>query len=586
MQLQTDKSTNWLHDSWKRSSDAGLRERRLPEEIRVARTQLSERRQIHAQLIEITEQYARPLFNQLFAKSDSRLILTDADGVVIASWGQKQFKSKLTTIALESGVCWKEDLKGTNAIGTAIVEQKPVSIIGDQHFIHQHRFISCSASPVFDHTGKLVAVLDITSEQQVHHDNTRHLIQTMVQKIEREMLCRLPEGMLRIDLATEHSVLQSGWQGILIADDNRNIIAHNQMASHLLRQESIVGQPVDHFLQQESDSLVFRLHNLSDNQAIKRATYSPASELHYGDERIEHAWQQGCKVINRQISLLILGETGVGKGEFVKALHRQSSRKSAPLVSVNCGALAKDLLESELFGYVGGAFTGANSKGYKGKIRQADKGILFLDEIADMPLEAQCRLLHVIQDKQVVPLGCNQSIEVDIQIIAATHKDLEQMVEQGLFRQDLYYRLNGLVVTLPPMRERKDKLTLIKTLHHKYASPDQSLCDELQQLLLSYHWPGNIRQLDNVIKVASLLAQDEEKLCLEHIPQHIAQHITSEQVGMSKDKETESSLKSTIDDALLTTYQANKGNISKTSKVLGVSRNTIYRKLKKIGVLK
>ncbi|MEZ9336144.1 sigma-54-dependent Fis family transcriptional regulator, partial [Vibrio sp. 10N.286.51.A4] len=218
---------------------------------------------------------------------------------------------------------------------------------------------------------------------------------------------------------------------------------------------------------------------------------------------------------------------------------------------------------------------------------------LFLDEIADMPLEAQCRLLHVLQDKSVVPVGSNQSYQVDCQIIAATHKNLEQLVATGEFRQDLFYRLNGLAFTLPSLQHRQDKHALIEHIHRKYAEGEQSICPHLMSLLCAYSWPGNIRELDNLLKVAALLASDEPQLTLEHVPSHLAQHLTL----LAQDNQhqlttqnttkgtTNNDLRSTVEETLLQTYQANQGNISKTSRILGISRNTIYRKLKSLGIL-
>ncbi|MCA2453923.1 sigma 54-interacting transcriptional regulator, partial [Vibrio alginolyticus] len=190
------------------------------------------------------------------------------------------------------------------------------------------------------------------------------------------------------------------------------ILAHNQVASQLLAQQNVIGQSLEHILsiQSADHPFVFTTKPLTDKK-VKSRSVTASNDLHYGDSTVEHCWQQANRVIDKDISLLILGETGVGKNEFVKALHKNSQRKTGPLVSVNCGALPKDLVESELFGYVAGAFTGANSKGYQGKIRQAHKGILFLDEIADLPLEAQSRLLHVLQDKTVLPVGSNQSVQ-------------------------------------------------------------------------------------------------------------------------------------------------------------------------------
>lgn len=585
MELQHISDNNWLSTSWIRSEQAGLKQRRRPEDIRVTPATLQDRRHQLNFLLETVIQFALPLFNQLFAHSDSRLILTDADGVIIGSWGQPKFREKLTEIALSSGACWQEKVKGTNAIGTAIIEEKPVSVIGDQHFIQHHRFISCSANPIFDHLGHLIGVLDITSEQKKHDFSTQVLVQNMVQQVENQLLNLIPQGHIRVDLAYEKGLLNSGWQGIIIANEDGQILAHNQVASQLLAQQNVIGQSLDDILsiQSADHPFVFKTKPLTDKK-VKSRSVTASNDLHYGDSTVEHCWQQANRVIDKDISLLILGETGVGKNEFVKALHKNSQRKTGPLVSVNCGALPKDLVESELFGYVAGAFTGANSKGYQGKIRQAHKGILFLDEIADLPLEAQSRLLHVLQDKTVLPVGSNQSVQVDTQIIAATHKDLDSLVSDGLFRQDLYYRLNGLIIELPRFEERDDKQQLIANIHRRHAESEQQLCPHLLSLLLSYSWPGNLRELDSLIKVSALMAQGEETLELAHVPTHLSKKLSQAQ-DVTTAAEPTLKLRATVEDKLLKTYQANQGNISKTSRMLGVSRNTIYRKLKSLGIL-
>ncbi|AXT70976.1 sigma-54-dependent Fis family transcriptional regulator [Vibrio sp. dhg] len=585
MEIQPITDNNWLSTSWLRSEQAGLKQRRLPEDVRVNSATLKDRRHQLNFLLDAVKQFALPLFNQIFAHSNSRLILTDADGVIIGSWGKPRFREKLTEIALSSGACWQEKLKGTNAIGTALVEAKPVSVIGDQHFIQHHRFISCSANPIFDHLGRLLGVLDITSEQEKHDLSTQVLVQNMVQLVENQMLNQIPSGHIRVDLACDQNLLNSGWQGIIIADEAGEILAHNQVASQLLDRSTVVGQSLEEILaHQNSDQpIVFKTAPLSKTK-IQSRSLSASNDLHFGDSKVEHCWQQANRVIDKDISLLILGETGVGKNEFVKALHKNSQRKNGPLVAVNCGALPKDLIESELFGYVAGAFTGANSKGYQGKIRQAHKGTLFLDEIADLPIAAQSRLLHVLQDKTVLPVGSNQSVQVDTQIIAATHKDLEALVEQGEFRQDLYYRLNGLIIELPRLEERQDKQKLIESLHRRHAEPNQHLCPHLLALLLSYSWPGNLRELDSLIKVSALMAQGEAVLELAHVPTHLSKKLSQIQQQASAEPTTD--IRTTVEDKLVKTYQANQGNISKTSRMLGVSRNTIYRKLKSMGMIK
>ncbi|UUM32907.1 sigma-54-dependent Fis family transcriptional regulator [Vibrio japonicus] len=586
MDLQTLHISDWLASSWDRSREAGLKEIKKPSDAMLTGAVMQQRRFDAQHVINAVEECALPLFNQVFARSDSRLILTDAEGVVVASWGQQRFRDKLTTISLSSGACWQERIKGTNAIGTALHDQRAVTIVGNQHYIKHHRFISCSASPLFNHKAELVGVLDVTSEQTEHDVMAQLLVQNMVQLVENRLLSQIPEGVLQIDLAMDKSVLTSGWQGIIIANESGQVVAHNQLASQLMSSPSLIGASVDELLEEskKGPSFVYEQRALKHKNPRSKLV-SASSDLHFGDHQIETAWQQANRVLGKDISLLILGETGVGKGEFVKALHKNSNRRKETLVTVNCGALPKDLIESELFGHAAGAFTGASAKGYLGRIRQADKGILFLDEIGEMPLEAQCRLLSVLQDKVVVPVGSTESHQVDIQIIAATHQDLEKLVSQGHFRQDLYYRLNGLIVHLPPLRTRQDKQEIIHAIYHKYSGSQKKLSSSLLALLSNYYWPGNLRELDNLLKVSCLMGGDGEELQLEHIPTHLTKLLVDKKDNTEGGLET-ADLQSAVNNTLIDVYNAHNGNISKVSRILGVSRNTIYRKLKKLGMLK
>ncbi|GAK82605.1 sigma-54 dependent transcriptional regulator [Vibrio ponticus] len=583
MELQALKAHDWLMSSWNRSSAAGLNEKKKPQDTQIPRSSLQERKFQAKALISAVELCALPLFNQMMARTDSRLILSDVDGVLVGSWGQERFRDKLTAIALNTGACWLERLKGTNAIGTALIEKKPVSVVGDQHFIRSHRFISCTASPIYGPQGDIIGVLDITSEQQKHDEATKLVVYNMAQLVENHLLSQVPNASLRVSMAIKESVLQSSWEGVLVADGDGNIVAHNRVATQLLDVQQLLGSKVDELLQQASQHQAIitysqRLDSKKSPSAVKNAAHC----LHAGDAQIESAWQQATKILGNDISLLISGETGAGKGEFVKALHKHSDRAKQPLVNVNCGALPSNLIESELFGHVAGAFTGASSKGYLGKIRQADKGVLFLDEIGEMPLEAQCRLLGVLQDKEVTPLGSTQQHKVDIQVIAATHQNLLDLVEQGKFRQDLYYRLNGLEVSLPALRQREDKPALIESIYRKYAQPEQTLDAKLLELLMNYTWPGNVRELDNVLKVAALISQGERFTQLEHIPSHLRNSMVAQPaIG----EESQRGLKQTLEEQLLATYQAQNQNVSRTSKLLGISRNTVYRKLRQLGII-
>lgn len=583
MQIQPIKK-DWLSSSWERSQAAGLIQRRLPDAIRLPNYELKERQWRATTMIEAIERFVLPLFNQICSHTDSRLILTDADGVVLSSWGQPHFREQLLQIALDSGCCWQEKLKGTNAIGTALIESRPISVIGEQHYIRQHQFISCSASPILDYQGNIVGILDITSEQQKHDITMQVLVQNMVQLIENHLISSLPNGATRIDLALDPTLIHSGWQGIVIADQNGKVMAHNHIAMHLLEQKDLLGVDLEQMIKKVPHRIIYESHPMT-NDAPKVRVKAPASSthLHFGDASVEKAWQQATKLLNHDIPILLMGETGVGKGEFVKALHQYGNAKQ-PLISVNCAALANELIESELFGYAPGAFTGASNKGYAGKIRAAHNGILFLDEIGDMPLDAQSRLLQVLQEKVVVPVGCTKEYPVHLQIIAATHQSLEKAVNAGTFRQDLYYRLNGLVLTLPALRERTDRSALITELHRKYRKQAQTLCAQLHEKLNHYTWPGNLRELDNVMKVACLLASEEHELKLEHLPANIVHLLIPNQAQTNSAPPAET-LRHTLDNQLIETFHAHHGNVSQTARRLGISRNTLYRKLRAIGLL-
>lgn len=587
----------WLSDSWSRSQGAGLSETRLPQAVRLESDALAERHELYRKLIALVEQHALPLFHQLMAHTQSRLILSDNEGYVLRHWGVAQYSSKLANVALDIGVNWHEQHRGTNAIGTALTSKQAVSVIGDQHFIRQHRFMSCTATPIFSPTGEMLGAIDITSEQQRHSQQTLLLIASLAQQVETALLCHLPGSHYRIDLAEQASLIASGWQGIVVANAEGKILGCNPMA-HKLLQSAKVGDDIRQYLGQQWH----RPEQLLQHQSLHLKTQElvPSSRSHlvsqqigvrFRDPQLERAWQQANKVVKRNIPLLVCGETGVGKEQFIKKLHHQSSRSQHPLVAVNCAALPSELVESELFGYQGGAFTGASRSGYLGKIRQADGGFLFLDEVGEMPLAAQARLLRVLQEREVVPVGSNHTFNVDIQVIAATHMNLASLVEKGLFRQDLYYRLNGLQVELPALRDRLDKARIIDKLHKRYRVAPQALCAELLARLLCYAWPGNLRQLDNVMQVACLLAEGDEVLAWHHLPDHmqqqlrVADHLLPiESVLEESQSKAGQSLNATINANVAALYQECQGNVSLCAKRLGISRNALYRKLKVLGL--
>ncbi|MCZ4338006.1 sigma-54-dependent Fis family transcriptional regulator [Shewanella colwelliana] len=586
----TPHSQAWLTDSWSRSQGAGLQQTSSPDALRLDRDALAVKHFQHKQLIELVKQHALPLFNQLMAHSKSRLILSDSEGYVLCHWGVSQYSDKLANVALDIGVNWQEQHKGTNAIGTALLAKQAVSVIGDQHFIRQHRFMSCTASPIFSPQGELIGAIDITSEQQRHTQQTLLLISSLVQQVETALLCHLPGSHYRIDLAEQPSLMTSGWQGIVVANADGKILGCNPMAKTLLH-DAKVGDDLHQYLGEKwnrSEHLLQhqRFHLKTQSLVPERPTQVVSQQVgvRFRDPTLARAWQQANKVVRRCIPLLICGETGVGKEQFVKKLHAQSGRSQGPLVAVNCAALPAELVESELFGYQAGAFTGAHRNGYEGKIRQADGGFLFLDEIGEMPMATQSRLLRVLQEREVVPVGSNRSYKVDIQVVAATHANLQALVKAGEFRDDLYYRLNGLQVMLPALRQRSDRERIIHKLHRRYRTAPQTICPQLLRCLLDYAWPGNLRELDNLMQVACLMAEDEVQLQWQHLPDALQTQLGGQAQPEMSATTAEGELSLMINANIVATFHRFDGNVSRCAKYLGMSRNTLYRKLKVLGL--
>jgi len=315
--------------------------------------------------------------------------------------------------------------------------------------------------------------------------------------------------------------------------------------------------------------------------------------LDTGDARMTEAIRRAVRLQGKHIPLLILGESGVGKELFAKAFHGGGPQREGAFVAVNCAAIPEHLIESELFGYVGGAFTGARREGYAGKLRQANGGTLFLDEIGDMPLEAQTRLLRVLQERSVTPLGSAKTLPVSFSLISATHFSLLDSVRSGTFREDLFYRINGLAITLPPLRERTDLQCLVRIILDMEVAGMRTVtvAPEVLAFFERYAWPGNLRQLHNTLRVALALLEDDESVIT-------AGHLPEELFAMESDGDEQprpppaartravaagdaacGSLRTIEQRSIEEALAEEGGNVSAAARRLGISRNTLYRKL-------
>ncbi|CAN7766681.1 sigma-54-dependent Fis family transcriptional regulator [Variovorax sp. LjRoot290] len=671
--------TELIEQSHQRCAALGLTRIERPDFEPLMRSDLSVARERNQRLFTRAAPVMEMLFEQI-VNTESMIVLADAQGTILHSVGDDKFLERAGKVALSPGVSWAEHSKGTNAIGTALFEESPTVVHGGEHFIHANSFLTCSAAPIFDPRGNMLGVLDVTGDQRSYHQHTMGLVRMSARMIENQWLSDDFGNRLRLHLHSRVEFIGTLLEGIIVVGADGKILGANRsaldqldMSSAALRMQSLtslfgttVPAMFDHLRAPLSTPMCLSLSN--GRQFYVKARFNgtprsmmaglggdePASQavtareavpvdanppphpanaaaappsafsgLHYlktGDMQIEAMVQKVQRVLNRDIPLLILGETGTGKELLARAVHQDSNRSRQAFVAVNCASIPESLIEAELFGYEDGAFTGARRKGACGRIVQANGGTLFLDEIGDMPLALQARLLRVLQERCVMPLGSQKSIPVDIAVIGATHRNLREMIEAGTFREDLYYRLNGLVVRLPALRERSDLGVVARRIlltECPHGTPEIS--SHVSALFSRYAWPGNIRQLANVLRTAAVMAAGAPQITEHHLSDDFledvqrvrssipaaAPAITAPAASMPLDMPAPASVDRPAEPTVVappaeTAYDgtssltlgeaeiemiraalaAANGNISIASKRLGISRNTIYRKLR------
>lgn len=627
-----------IERSWRRCLANGLNAQSPMEPQVITAEELALRQQKNALLLAHAEPEMVTLGEQI-AHTRSMVILTDSDGVILHSLGDQTFLTEAQRVSLAPGASWAEDHRGTNAIGTALVEKSAISVQGAEHFMAHHHSLSCSAVPIFGAHNELMATLDVSNDFNMPQQHTLALVKMAAQMIENRLFRASYEADIAIHFHSRPEFIGTLWEGIAMFTQQGQFVATNRSGQFQLNIDSelleargmhihfnqLFDMPLRELLsklEHAEESLIFPLRFMNGARIFARvmaltkrttatstrstpaqttSATSPSAQdigssaanldlLNSGDSQVALAIRQVKQVLSRDIPILIMGETGVGKDIFARAIHDASQRHSGPWVAVNCAALPEGLIEAELFGYEEGAFTGAKRKGSPGKLEQANGGTLFLDEIGDMPLSLQARLLRVLQERRVTPLGSTQSKPVDFALISATNQKLKTKVEQGEFRSDLYYRLNGLSVNLPALRDREDLPALIRIILQIEQSGEIVLTPELMEVFENHPWPGNIRQLHNVIRTAIALADgaplapihltqdfiDELKSTVE-MPNAISANSVCSALGVT-------ALNTMEEQAIRQAMQQHEGNVSAVARQLGISRNTIYRKLKSLGL--
>ncbi|MDR2874543.1 MAG: sigma-54-dependent Fis family transcriptional regulator [Methylobacillus sp.] len=605
--------------SWSRCADTGLSLETEPNLQPMPVRDLKDAREKNQPLLTSAQPEMENLHAQI-ADTQSVVILTDAGGTILHAQGNPEFIDKAQRVALQPGATWSEDAIGTNAIGTALVEGAPVFVTGAEHYFRKNAFLNCSAAPIMNPRGAVIGVLDVSGDCRQPQEHATALVRMSAQMIENRLFHAEFARDVTVHFHARPEFMGTLWEGVAAFSPTGRLIALNKSGmrqlgigsndfsrlefgqlfegalERLLDVTHIATARVMPLVTRDGQNLYARIKPGIALKPVAAASDKPAvpsdlrqlNALNTGDAQIGKAVSNLRKIVGREIPILIEGETGTGKELFAKAIHAAGARGKEPFVAINCASIPEGLIEAELFGYEEGAFTGAKRRGAAGKIMQADGGTLFLDEIGEMPLPLQARLLRVLQEREIVPLGGSKSATVNIAVIAATNRKLRERVEQGGFREDLYYRLNGLRVTLPPLRQRTDLMTLVGRILDEESERPVLLAPATRQIFMRHAWRGNVRQLRNVLRAALAFMGEETVIQPQHLPEDFVEELerawaTSVETAMPVSGAL--SIKATEMDLIRQTLLAENGNITAAARSLGISRATLYRKIKRFKLI-
>lgn len=617
----------FIERSWQRSAAFGVAYDRIREIGRVDESDLRIVSSQYGSLINLATPVMEHLHQQLTG-TGSVVLLCSGEGFILHSMGDPDFLPKAQHIALKPGVCWAESQKGTNAIGTAIIERRPIVVYAGHHYVRTNQFLACSAAPVFDPFGAVAGVLDITCDYRYHQRHTLALVQMSVRVIERQLFQHRFSHDLVFNVHPDQNYLGSPFDVQLAFSPEGEFLAAtlatcDQLGWQLLgfhgRFEDLFDAPLEGILDKMRRAgpatIQVRLRNNGASTFLQLAhpgvprqtvqgttievsgaepglTQAPArqvlslEELGVSDPALLATIDKARRTLGRDIPILIEGETGTGKEWLARAVHNSGARASHEFISLNCAAIPQALMAAELFGFEEGALNGALRSAAPGRIERANGGTLFLDEIGELPAALQARLLDVLQER-CVRSGGGAPVRVDIAVICATHHRLADLVRAGAFREDLYYRLNGLTLQLPALRNRKDILELAGSLVAKESGSDRQVpvSEEVMQIFLRHPWPGNVRQLHSVIRAAIAMVDEGEVLERRHLPEDFLAQMELGTAPSAAFASPAASLEKIELNAIQETIRHSGGNISAAARQLGVSRTTLYRKLRQTGLL-
>jgi len=579
------------------------------------------------------------MIGEMIRGSGFRVDLVDKDGYFLKIISDIEILEESKKLGSIIGANRSELIAGTNGIGIALSTGKPIQILGPEHYDIYHHNWTCSAAPIHDPSGNIIGAVNMSGNYRLLHKHTLGMVVGISNAIESALVTEKKVYELSTTNRFLKTIIESINDGLVILDKEGKITHLNSIAGGILGKEppDAIGEPINKLI--KTNFSLFDILNNRKGYLEKEITITPfgskESFQYLLTEKLVEDYEgksQGIMALFKEMrkvhrlignfigantrynfssiignnvkltkavslaktasvsscKILLQGESGTGKEIFAQAIHNNSNRRDKPFIAINCAAIPRDLVESELFGYEGGAFTGAKREGRPGKFELAEGGTLFLDEIESMPLESQPKLLRVVESNQLMRIGGNKIITTDVRIISSTNQDLLLAAKKCNFREDLLYRINTVSVDIPPLRERKDDIPiLVKYICDKIGrrinKNNIEIDKKVLEVLCEYNWPGNIRELENVLESAIILSKNN-KITIEVIPKNI-KPFKSNDLDIKEDREA-NSLIDIEKEVILKALKEAKGNISKASRVLGIDRSTLYRKIEKYKISK
>lgn len=603
--------------SWARCLEHGLDAGAAMRVPVVEAAELARRRESAQAVLGLAQAELVTLSRQI-AGSNHLLAFADADGVILDLQSDSRFDSSGggEDSRIVAGSHWQESVAGTNGLGTALAAGQAVAVTGREHWFHSLGDVSCTAAPVRDAAGQIVGVLDASSYVLSRHRHTQALVQMAARQIENRLLAQQTRGQLLLAVHPRAEFLGTLSAGLLAFDGDGRLVASNATARELLAGlapalgrefDALFAEPFQHLLarlQRDDETRVRdslgsllvarrlspaparRVTPAMPRPAATLAAAGPGPDFVAADPAVVAACRLAERAVRLHVPLLVQGETGTGKELLARHAHRHGGRRGE-FVAVNCGGMPAELFEAELFGHVAGAFTGARPGGSPGLLARADGGTLLLDEIAELPLPLQASLLRFLDDGVSRAVGALEGRRLDVQVLAATHRDLDQAVKAGRFRADLLYRLHTVRVELPPLRARSDFDDAACALLREIDRGSRLSKSALQRLR-QHDWPGNFRELRSVL-VRALLQRSLDAAgagCDELDAADIDRALPSgagaappAAGAVQADADAGSALRRQGDALVRQTWERCGRSVSRTARELGISRSTVYRHL-------